>query len=492
LGGAEILNSQESLSDFEIISGKKGNQVNVFVVNGESPKSNVAFQIDNLPWSSATVNVFDNFQGNTPIDSFPISGNSFTYNIPGYSSLLFSIESSSCTGTCKTNSCDTYDNCVNGSGTCTTGYCCSGACTTCGDGNCDPGENCSSCPDDCGCVSPQICCNGLCTTPACFNESDCGTDPCKVYTCNNPGNCSASCSSQDITSCINDDSCCPTGCTEENDNDCGGLGPVALYHFDEGIGTNVADSSGNGNDGTVYGAAWTTGISGNALEFDGSDYINVPDSSSLNNPSAVTVEAWVKLDSYMSAQDMCSAVQKYVWSTPGRGGFSLGTANMAGGYSDDGLPAFIIVEDENYDAAVSSAQLSLDTWYHLVGTYDETTNTVRIYVDGEEKDATSFAGELYSAGVSLEIGRDLPLSRWFDGTVDEVRIYNRALSPEEILEHYNKVKADLNNDGVVDIEDLIIVAIDFGKTSGFDPIADVVQNGEIDIFDVVFVASRLS
>ncbi len=405
LGGAEILNSQESLSDFEIISGKKSKQVNIFVVNGEFPKSNLAFQINNLPWSSATVKVFDNLQSNTPIDSFSISGNSFSYNIPGYSSLLFSIESSSCTGTCKTNSCDTYDDCWSASGECPSGHCCSGTCTT---------------------PSTSL---------------------------------------------------------------------IALYHFDEGSGTIAGDSSGYGNDGTVYGAVWTKGISGNALEFDGSDYINVPDSSSLNNPSAVTVEAWVKLDSYMSAQDMCSIVQKYAWSTPGRGGFSLGTANAAGGYSDDGLPAFIIVEDENYDLAVSSAHLSLDTWYHLVGTYDETTNIIRIYVDGKEKDTTSFAGELYSAGVSLEIGRDLPVSRWFDGTIDEIRIYNRALSPEEILEHYNEVKADLNNDGYVNMFDLTFISIHFGETvshQNWNATADVVENNEIDVFDMVFVASRFT
>jgi len=51
---------------------------------------------------------------------------------------------------------------------------------------------------------------------------------------------------------------------------------------------------------------------------------------------------------------------------------------------------------------------------------------------------------------------------------------------------------DVNDDGKVDISDLTLVALNFGKTSGFDPVVDIVQNGEIDIYDVVFVASRFA
>jgi hypothetical protein len=109
----------------------------------------------------------------------------------------------------------------------------------------------------------------------------------------------------------------------------------------------------------------------------------------------------------------------------------------------------------------------------------------------------SYSSDIYSSSGRLRIsGSDNWADNEFNGTIDEVRIYNRALSPEEILEHYNELRnfarADLDDDGDVDIEDLTIIAIHFGKTSGYDPEADVVPNNEIDVFDVVFVASRFS
>jgi YD repeat-containing protein len=80
----------------------------------------------------------------------------------------------------------------------------------------------------------------------------------------------------------------------------GGEGPhglVAAYGFDEGSGSAVADSSGEGNDGTVSGASWTEGRFGAALEFDGADdYVEIPDDDSLDLTDSFTVSAWVKLD----------------------------------------------------------------------------------------------------------------------------------------------------------------------------------------------------
>src|SRR5262249_27557090 len=74
-----------------------------------------------------------------------------------------------------------------------------------------------------------------------------------------------------------------------------GSGLVAAYSFDEARGTIVHDSSGNGNDGTIRGATWTSGKDGQALTFNGSNaWVTVPDTSSLDLTSALTLEAWVK------------------------------------------------------------------------------------------------------------------------------------------------------------------------------------------------------
>jgi len=91
--------------------------------------------------------------------------------------------------------------------------------STCPDGTCDPGETCSSCPADCGCTSPQICCNSQCILPpSCPNCND--QDSCTIDSCISQGTCNPTCQNTPITSCVNNDNCCPIGCSVSNDNDC--------------------------------------------------------------------------------------------------------------------------------------------------------------------------------------------------------------------------------------------------------------------------------
>ena len=72
---------------------------------------------------------------------------------------------------------------------------------------------------------------------------------------------------------------------------------VLIMHFDEGSGTIAKDESGHGNDGTIHGATWTTGISGKALNFDGvDDYVRIPDSASMDVTEEVTVEVWARIE----------------------------------------------------------------------------------------------------------------------------------------------------------------------------------------------------
>ena len=74
-------------------------------------------------------------------------------------------------------------------------------------------------------------------------------------------------------------------------------GLVACWHMDEGEGSVIYDTSGNGNDGTIYGATWTDGKFGKALSFDGeNDYVKIPDSASLDITDEITIEVRVKTD----------------------------------------------------------------------------------------------------------------------------------------------------------------------------------------------------
>ena len=92
--------------------------------------------------------------------------------------------------------------------------------TNCGDSVCEGGETCSTCAD-CACAGSDLCCSGVCETPACSQDPDCSdSDACTLDACSSPGACSASCSNTPITQCIDSDSCCPSGCTNITDSDC--------------------------------------------------------------------------------------------------------------------------------------------------------------------------------------------------------------------------------------------------------------------------------
>jgi hypothetical protein len=139
--------------------------------------------------------------------------------------------------------------------------------------------------------------------------------------------------------------------------------------------------------------------------------------------------------------------------------------------------------------------LQTNKWYHVAVTYNG--SNIIAYINGTQaNNIAQSTGPILTDDDPLLIG-NLPGFGYFDGVIDEVRIYDRVLTEGEILQLYNNtggesIPGDLDNDGDVDIDDLIIVTRDFGRTSGYDARADTIINGEIDIYDVVFVASRFT
>ncbi|MCD6165610.1 hypothetical protein J7K19_02730, partial [bacterium] len=98
-------------------------------------------------------------------------------------------------------------------------------------------------------------------------------------------------------------------------------GLVAYWSFDEGTGNIAYDISGNGNNCTIYGAKWTKGKYGSALQFDGvDDYVEVPHSVSLNITDAITIEAWINTSSDGGWWD--SIVSKMDWGGGTRPGYT--------------------------------------------------------------------------------------------------------------------------------------------------------------------------
>jgi glucose/arabinose dehydrogenase/PKD repeat protein len=200
--------------------------------------------------------------------------------------------------------------------------------------------------------------------------------------------------------------------------------PVAAYGFDEPTGTTMTDASGRGNNGTRSGATPTVaGRFGGALSFDGvDDRVTVPDSDSLDLTTGMTLEAWVR-----------PAALGSVWRTThfkvrtGGGGLVYGQyahnrtslvpiseALIAGGLRNvSGPPA-----------------LPLNQWSHLATTYDG--STMRMYVNGTLAGSTLVSGAITTSTGELWIGGNPIWAEWFSGLIDEVRVYDRALSAAEL------------------------------------------------------------
>ena len=205
-------------------------------------------------------------------------------------------------------------------------------------------------------------------------------------------------------------------------------GLVLYLPFSEGNAsmgsTRVYDRSPYGNDGTcngvaaAYGCNWTTGKYGNALSFDGvNDYVDAGNGASLNITGSLTIELWVKLSTY-TAQPI------------------LDKGYTSGGYMVWMQSASDIRLYVNNGAYATMTAPPLNEWHHIVGIIDSAFT--QFYKDGV---AQAVAGGVVPSGNSivLKIGSDV-IGRDFNGSIDEVRIYKRALAPEEIRTQYLRGK----------------------------------------------------
>ena len=190
------------------------------------------------------------------------------------------------------------------------------------------------------------------------------------------------------------------------------------------IGSKWLDCSRYRNNGTIVGAILKQGRYGGALQFDGvDDYVNCGNDASLNPTEAITVETWAKLD-IAAAEE--SSYRPLIY----RGSAYLLRAE---GKISGNKFSFFIYDGSNWElGAYSNFQPTSGVWYHVVGTYDR--QHVKIYVNGKLRGSSGRTGAIQSTGTNTVVGYGM--SEYFPGFIDEVRVYNRALSVGEIRNLY--------------------------------------------------------
>jgi len=210
-------------------------------------------------------------------------------------------------------------------------------------------------------------------------------------------------------------------------------GLVGYWGFNEGSGDTAHDSSGNGNDGIISDATWVdSGNCGKALSFDGvDDYVDCGHTDSLTL-TTFSVSAWIRIEDGDGFNIPVVNKGGYGYDSPGKNanyGLSVDDNKFSGGFEEhDGKDHFVESSDAYNDG----------NWHFVVVTYDK--KYLILYVDGDEVDReeTSANPELDNTR-PLTIGKNALLDdRYFNGQVDEVRIYNRALTQSEIQEDMKK------------------------------------------------------
>ena len=201
-------------------------------------------------------------------------------------------------------------------------------------------------------------------------------------------------------------------------------GLVAAYGFDEASGTTTADATGHGLTGTLTSVTrTTTGKFGGALTFNGtSSWVTVAHNAQLNLTTGMTLEAWV----FPTA---LGANWRNVLIKERTGGEIY---NLYA-HTDTSGPSVYVVRSAAPAAALDAtgpAALPANTWTHLAATFDNTT--LRLFVNGVQVASRAVAGPLLTSTGVLRIGGNSLWGEFFAGTIDEVRIYNRALSATEL------------------------------------------------------------
>ncbi len=218
-------------------------------------------------------------------------------------------------------------------------------------------------------------------------------------------------------------------------------GLVGYWSFDEGAGQTAKDLSNNGNNGRLGAAAtagaddplWTKGKNGGGLKFDGkNDYVGISKLSLVDGDS-FTVVGWVN---YSVANEYVVLISEGVSTDVATDGFHFyrrGNNDMTFTVGNGTAGVFAQYDLDLFGTVTNR-------WFHVVGVYNNATGKASLYINGVFKAESAVLSGGYSTYSALppKIGRLAYTAAYYmNGTIDDVRIYNRALSAEEVSYHYN-------------------------------------------------------
>ena len=207
-------------------------------------------------------------------------------------------------------------------------------------------------------------------------------------------------------------------------------GLAAHWSLDEGSGAEAKDVSGNKNNGTINGKPnWVAGVKGGGLDLVAVDksQVEVPDSDSLDAQTGLTICAWLKLNGIYAGDDW-----KPQATVLGKAhGYYL-TINEKGN-----LQSYIYgPQPQEWVAGEIDLNQMIGKWTHVATTYDGKAH--RIYINGKEDVQKAKSGEIVVVDDNLNLGW-VDYDRYLDGAIDEVMIWQRGLSEQEIQLVYSQI-----------------------------------------------------
>jgi len=288
---------------------------------------------------------------------------------------------------------------------------------------------------------------------------------------------------------------------------------VGYWKFNEGSGSVAYDASGLGNNGTLMnGPVWVDGLPfwvdglpllGKALKYDGvDDYVVVLDTPSLDLTNALTISMWFKPDSniYPGFPDYYHLIGKW-HDEQGNPEEKTGYFMSLNTYGTGQLRLGLGFGSDQWNF-LSSGKGTWDggQWYCVVATYDRflPSGNVKLYVNGlldsQYDESRVIAINTFPLCINIDPLELLhPGNTYFPGLIDEVKVYNYALSTEEIHKEFEKgfARGDVNADAILNIVDVIRLAT-YVLKGGYPPTplqsGEVNCDGKYDIVDVVKLA----